>query len=224
MTRRTARSARRGRWPVLATVLSPPGFSTGVSLIAGGMGTETVLATAELYDPKTGKFSPTGSMVAARADGKATVLLDGRVLIVAGDGNDTYAVAFAELYDPATGRFSRTGSMVTPRDSGFSATLLMDGRVLIAGGADKDVNTLASAEIFDPGTGKFTATGSMTTGRGDHTATRLSDGRVLIAGGANPPRFTWAGISGAVRPKERHLHSDRLDGGCPIRPDGHTPG
>ena len=43
----------------------PPCCSDGRVLIAGGRG-DAVTATAELYDPKTKQFVPTGSMQVAR--------------------------------------------------------------------------------------------------------------------------------------------------------------
>ena len=130
--------------------------------------------------PDIGSFTPAGSLITPRDSHTATLLADGRVLIVGGVG-DVGDVASAELYDPKTGTFSPTGSMAAPRAS-FTATLLSDGRVLVAGGVN-DSSPLASAELYDPKTGRFDATASMSTARGFATATQLFDGRVLIVGG-----------------------------------------
>ncbi len=153
--------------------------------IAGGDGASgPALATAELYDPGTGKFSPTGSMVLGRAGTAATLLHDGRVLIAGGsvDNLNLQVATLAELYDPKTGEFSPTGSMAHMR-FGLSATLLMDGRVLVLGGSNIVSGPTATAELYDPATGTFSSAGSMATTRAGYTATLLPDGQVLIAGG-----------------------------------------
>src|SRR5207244_2851418 len=131
-------------------------LSNGKVLVAGGQATGKVaLATAELYDPATGTWSPTGSMATVRQKFGASLLPNGRVLVAGGDDEmanvATVYYASAELYDPATGTWSSAGSMATGRDLP-TATLLTDGEVLVAGGADvvNTSHTTASAELYAP--------------------------------------------------------------------------
>lgn len=157
-------------------------LADGRVLVLGGYAEGSrALETAELFDPKTGIFSPVGSMAVARSRGpSATRLADGRVL-VAGGFNGKVTIASVELFDPATGTFSATGPLAVGRIY-HTATLLPDGRVLVTGG-DGDSGGLASAELYDPKNGTWTTTRPMTTARTGHSATLLADGRVLIVGG-----------------------------------------
>jgi hypothetical protein len=163
-------------------------LSNGKVLVTGGdiasAGVVDPTATAELYDPTTGSFSPTGGLTTARACATATLLSNGKVLVTGGyDATDNF-LASSELYDPGSGSFSATGAMGTGR-FGHTATLLNSGKVLVVGGASNSA-VIATAELYDPaGTGSFSPTGSIAAARFKHTATLLSTGKVLVAGGAD---------------------------------------
>jgi WD40 repeat protein len=184
-------------------------LSDGRVLIAGGKdSSNTVLTSAELYDPKTGTFSPTGSMTTARWRPASALLPDGRVLIAGGNHTESGMsdVRSAELYDPKTGTFSATGSM-NKYHLYIKATPLPDGRVLIVGD---------NPELFDPKTGQF----ALTSADGytvDPTSTLLADGRVLIADSSSRPS------ADLFDPKTGKFTGIRLDVGyftATLLPDG----
>jgi hypothetical protein len=166
---------------------------SGLVLIAGGLRFEAdaeSLASAELYDPLSGTFSPGGTMHAGHYSHSATLLTGpgpnagkvliagGRFIVPGGGGGQSPA----ELYDPATQTFTLTGDLMMPREL-HTATLLQNGKVLVVGGTDVN-GSMASAEIYSPATGSFSAsTGNLSVARSYHTATLLDDGRVLVTGG-----------------------------------------
>lgn len=152
----------------------------GKVLVAGGMVgtsgglTTQVTASAELYDPVSGRWSATGSLTTARWGHTATLLADGTVLVAGGfDGAGT-AMASVELYNPATGIWSLTGSLTTAR-AGHTATLLPNGKVLAVSGA--------TSELYDPVSGTWAATGNLIQATTGGTATLLGNGKILVDGG-----------------------------------------
>ena len=129
-----------------------------------------ILKSTETFSPLDG-FAKAEPMSIARDDPTATVLKNGKVLVVGGSTDET------ELFDPEKGTFAGTGKMTTSRYR-QTATLLEDGRVLIVGGGDR------KAELYNLANGKFATTGAMSSDRIYHTSTLLPDGHVLVAGGS----------------------------------------
>ena len=76
--------------------------------------------TAVVFDPATSSYSPEKKMREPRYGHSATLLLDGKVLVVG---------STAELFDPATSSFVITGDPNVARPD-RRATRLADGRVL----------------------------------------------------------------------------------------------
>ena len=147
----------------------------GRVLITGGQsvdvhGKGTYLASAEVYDPSSGTFTPTGDMTTSRCSHTATLLADGRVLIAGGLPEVWAFPSSSEVYDPATGLFTRSGEMAG-KHFFHHANLLSNGKVLITGSP--------GAELYDPTSGAFTRIGEM--GYVNGTVV-LPDGRVVIAG------------------------------------------
>lgn len=124
-------------------------LADGRVLVAGGHGWPSFpdsSRTAELYDPATDTWSPTGSTAVPRGEGHTmTLLADGRAMVVGGFwwrqidlgppaswSGATYE-ASAEIYDPATGTWASTPALSREHSEHFAA-LLRDGTVLVAGG------------------------------------------------------------------------------------------
>ncbi|MBM4286380.1 MAG: hypothetical protein FJ128_14225 [Deltaproteobacteria bacterium] len=125
--------------------------------------------------PSLAWWSPVGSLNVARAKHTATLLPNGKVLLVGGEGLDS-----AELYDQDALGFSVTSPMGTARAK-HTATLLPNGKVLVVGGYGGSY--LNSAQLYDPASGTWSPAGTMNTPRAGHTATLLPNGKVLVAGG-----------------------------------------
>ena len=150
-----------GTWAATGRMVKAnPAFGTatllrdGRVLVTGSDG-----SSSQLYDPDSGTWTSAGKMVTPSRNHAATLLPDGKVLVVGGFdvGNDN-GFDSAELYDPATGIWTAIAPMHGATGS-ITATLLPDGKVLVVGGTQWRPPT--PPELYDPATGTWTVTGDL---------------------------------------------------------------
>jgi hypothetical protein len=125
-------------------------LANGTALFTGGYAEEGASDSrgAELYDPASGLFIPTGDMTVGRFYHTTTPLGDATLLIAGGRNSSYLFLKSAEIYDPSTGAFFRTNDMNQTHYEP-TATLLPDGTVLIAGGWLPD-GPVGGAELYIP--------------------------------------------------------------------------
>jgi len=181
-----------GKWATTGSmnVARTVGFTAtvlqnGQVLVAGGVEAGvnmTVTSGAELYNPATGTWTPTGSMTTARFGHTATLLPNGQVLAA---GGALFAGSSAELYDPAAGTWATTGSMTSPHD-GALAGLLPNGQVLVVCGVDDPGVPPCATDLYNPATGTWTFDGiAGASATRNYSLVLLHNGQVLISGGEN---------------------------------------
>jgi len=157
----------------------------------GAVGIDAVsLSSCEIYDPASGTFASTGSLLVERADHTATLLQNGQVLVAGGTevhGGIPYTpYATAELYDTQSGTFLMPAIQMVVGRVFHTATLLPDGTVRLIGGSDVGSTQRGDprTELFDPVRSAFAQSTSLSIARHSHAATLLMSGRViLITGG-----------------------------------------
>jgi hypothetical protein len=180
-------SMLQGRYRHTATLLPD-----GKVLVAGGnvngsqqIGDRCCLASAELYDPATGTWTATGSLIAARVDHVAALLADGTVLVAGGASypNTGLEDTPSEVYDPASGTWSATGGGLALNNDQRS-TLLPSGQVFVTGGSGLGGPT----QLYNPISRSWSVTDCCVVepegnGPPNGSVTLLPDDTVLVAGG-----------------------------------------
>jgi len=189
-------SLAESTWIPTVTQMSDPRWASAYSLLPGDRGliaggysfpADRCVATADLFDPATRRFTPCRRrLVVPRNFALATLLAGGKVLIAGGYNTVLGTLDSAELFDPVTQTFALLPSRLTSPRELFTATPLLDGRVLCVGGFNTHRGrTVGTSELFDPATQTFAPTGPLQDDRFGQDAVRLADGRVLIVGGTH---------------------------------------
>jgi hypothetical protein len=157
----------------------------GTSVLFGRGGYANVLASAEVFDPTTGLFTPTKSdMSIGRDRPTASLLPNGTVLIAGGQGPGGVAIGYAEIYDPKTETFSRVASSQVTVRMAHNAGTLPNGHILLTGGwCAPTKSTTNSVEEFDPVALTFTPEQPLPFSSHDAAQVVFPDGVVLVAGG-----------------------------------------
>ena len=154
---------------------------------------------AEIFDPKKQEFYYPDSPGFNPGVNLATLLLDGRVLVVSFGPKDSRTQA--KIYNPHKDSWKSVNHPVHRYRQG-QLTLLANGQVLATGGAvsvgpPKYVVGDTSCEVWDPTTGDWTETQPFNHARYDHYAVALPDGSVVVIGGPTKaieqrlPDGTW---------------------------------
>jgi len=185
----------------------------GVVYLIGGLtrdeadGIDVATGTIELYRPQDQSVRTLAAELAVPRYGHtATVLADGRILIVGGLTPDPIcaappcAIEEVEVFDPIVGE-TRAVDEIPGGVHDHTATLIAGGRVLVTGGVNSEGDLRADAYLFDPEVEALVPTRSLGRPRAEHTAAELCDGTVLLVGGLSE--------DGTPLPAERYNPASR---------------
>ncbi len=206
-----------------ATVLAD-----GRVLVAGGrslLGFPTSDANVQTYDPTSGVWGVASSMAQPRYAHSATLLEDGRVLMVG--GREGIILHGVEIYDPRTNIWSPAGLLARAR-AHHAAVRIGDGLVMVIGGetvTPEGETVTATTEIYDAFSRRWVMVGEMGTARAAHAVVAFPDGRVLASGGIgadgeavvsaemySPSTGLWSRVRDMSQPRVGHTATLLPDG------------
>lgn len=150
----------------------------------GGPGGSDILASAELYDPATGRWTVTAPMSVARAAHAAVRLVSNDVLVVSGY---PYSKT-CEIYDPDNGTWRATAPIIGEPRGEHSLTEITLDEVLMCGGWGGTKGMLSDCAIYNPATETWRPASPLSRPRCNHHAIRLPNRDVLVVGGIDALR------------------------------------
>jgi N-acetylneuraminic acid mutarotase len=140
-------------WRTLAPLSGPRG-SVAVAAVdgkihaIGGRGPDfKPVATHQVLDPATGKWSEAAPLPGKARDHTATIAVDGKIHVIGGRfGEPTETTDMHLVYDPATNAWSTAAPLPAPRSS--LAVALYKGLILVVGG-ETDTKSLTDNDGYD---------------------------------------------------------------------------
>ncbi|AFE06681.1 kelch domain-containing protein [Corallococcus coralloides DSM 2259] len=160
----------------------------GRVLVVGGSSTGDLSAvsptnTTELYTLASNSWSPGRNLGTARMNHTATLLLNGKVLVVGGRGPTGGALDSAEIYDVGANQWTAVSPIPGGARATHAAVLLPSGKVLVTGGGFSGDDGLNTSELYDPASNSWTKAGDLNVNRNMLTLTLLDGGVALAIGG-----------------------------------------
>jgi hypothetical protein len=167
----------------------------GRVMVLGGDGCDGVhpcgpaQADAELFDPKTGKFTLAAPMKQGRSQFTAHVLPDGRVLVLGGASISAGGVHVPldqiEAYDPKADTWTVMPYKLSTGRTWHASALVRDGTVLVMGGYNHDgkCDVTNTVDVVDPVKAAVSPFDTLTNGNTEWNAVTMLDGSVVAVGG-----------------------------------------
>lgn len=160
-------------------------------LLVGGLDATDRLATGDVFDSSTGKFTLVdNNMTSARYYHTATTINNEYVLIAGGMNNDSIILDTLELYNSTSNMFVSLSVRMSSGRVYHSATYIPSIQSVLIVGGRSQTNVLQTYDLFNVSTFTFTVlNGTTLFPRAYQTATLLLDEQVLLVGGQNDVRL-----------------------------------
>lgn len=179
---------------------SAPGRRSVRTVLAAGL----IPATLLLFGLGDSGTRPPAAIESAKQDprqeerpltrsGHGAAVVNGRIYVIGGAGEDSKPFGSVQVYDPATGTWAARANMPTSR--GLFGTSAEGGTIYAIGGTTRGLDKLAVVEAYDTATDTWTRRADMPTPRNALSAA-VVDGKIYAIGGwgYDRPKGGWESI------------------------------